>query len=379
MFSRAFHQLLWFLIWAALGIGVLYATVLVCTGNYLGCKAAFELLGYESQPLSSDTLIGPVLDGFFGEATLAQLLALCLVIAEAMSLYFLVHFGMDILRLWEIRTEQGLLKDQQQVRAANRLIIRNGIFVALFGACATLLIVWDVGLFLYRSLAGAYGLEDAAQATAAVQRWSIEIKQNGHMFAWDLLRSAGIGYVAATAGCCVGLEVCTGQLSERLIAFLEPIDRAFAQAPRDDQPAPGRVEAAAQEPEFVAQTAASGTASGNGRPKQTTSDAVPAGNGTATNGDVGTARNDAEGQLFETPTMGQTERPAPGKPVERNPEPIRHDVIGSSSGERISMAEALAHPASYYVHPGTGQVWSRAYWDALNGTAGEATPEEATT
>jgi hypothetical protein len=46
------------------------------------------------------------------------------------------------------------------------------------------------------------------------------------------------------------------------------------------------------------------------------------------------------------------------------------DVIGTDGG-RVSLATAQADSTRYYVNQVTGQIWSRAHWESLNGTPAE--------
>ena len=381
MVSKGLRQIVVVVFWLGITVVALVVTLWACQANYLGCKAALELSGYESQPLSTDSVVGTYLSAFFPDATLAQFLALFIVSVEALTIFMIFFFGFDTLRIVEIRRAQRALGDEEQVRMANQVLIRNGIVTAILTGMVVWIVRWDVDLFRYRSIAGAYGIEDAQVATATIQNWALEMKQNGQMFAWSLARVGAWGYVAATACSCVVFELSYMQLSEHFSAAMAPIDEAFERwyAPQEDAPeatlgyyeeqgdaaehaeegAPSREEA----PVPVAPTAASGRA--NARANGHT-------NGHA-NGNGAAAAT-----LFEAPAIpaGNGAAAAPALATRPEQEPERHPVIGGVD-ERVTLADAILHPKHYYVDVANRRIFSRAYWDALHQPEPTREPEEA--
>lgn len=381
--SRWLRQFVTVVFWSAVTAGAVIVTAWACAANYLGCKSALELQGYESQPIATDSLIGPWLGAFFGEATLAQFLSLSLVSIEALSFLLIFHFLFDQWRLFQIRQLQQALGDQQQVRTANALLIQQGIVLAMLTTLAVLIVRWDIDLFRYRSLAGAFGIEDPAIATATVQRWDIELQQNGKLFAWNLIRSGAEGYIAMTAGACLGFEIAKMRLAEHFSVLMQPVDTRLARAfsphvmaeefsAADVAEAPtGRTEDHPQTatpvpeelPASVAARMAGGHVIGN------------------TNGHTnGHTNGSAARPLFETPAMPATSGTAstPRPLVSAVAEPALHVVIGDAD-DHVTMTTALAQPERYHVDIETRMIFSRPYWEALNQTDTPPEPEEAHT
>lgn len=378
--SRWLKQVVITLFWALVAAGTIVVGVVVCIPNYLGCRSALELLGFEPQPVATDPVVGTLLDSVFASATQAHFIAMFIVVAEASAFFFLTHLLADVLRLFHIRRRALTRGDREEARLAVQAMVHDALYLSFFAALLVPVVRWDIDLFRYRSLAGAYGIEDPAVATATIQSWAIELRERGNLFAWHVALNGAWGYVAATALACIGFEFACGRLSEHYSAAAEPAEQLLASKfrRREEEYGEEYEEEAVEEP-----------ATGNGPTPAapvaaTVDESIPQAiaarmggvrvNGSAnghTNGHVNGSANGTA--LFEAPVMPSSRVPSEApQPQEAATLP----VIGSDD-ERVTLAVALERPDRYHVDPMTRQVFSRVHWEELHAEAVHPEPEEA--
>lgn len=414
MLSNAIRNFVALLLWLALAAVSLYVNVQVTLANYLGCKAALELQGYESQPLYTDSLVGRLLGSLFGNATLAQFFALGVSIVEALGLFLLFNIGFGLSKLFEIRKENLLAMNNAEtpglidrhdaaaeVRAANHRIVLS--FVKL-GCLIFLLywaISWDLDLFRFRSMADAMANGSPEINPMQIPSWVNFVTANDHLFIKGLISIGAWGYLAITAVGCFLLEESFQNLSERWARLMAPADKAIANwfAPETDgeeafygydvegQPVYDAVTPVAFDTDGrpVASERTIATEEGLVDDEQTVvsarSNSAAAGDQTSTVNATAhhapatdTHRDNRQAPLFD---LSSAEPQAANNPVlhvvpdnSATDDSQLRDVIGTDA-ERVSLASAQADPTRYYVNQVTGQIWSRAHWESLNGTSAE--------
>jgi hypothetical protein len=398
--------LFWWLAWDA---ALILVNLVLTTANYLACKSSFELLGWEKRTLASDPLLGPFFGAFLGKAMLSDGYALALVVTIHAGLFLAGHLGFFIAQLEEERKTYLLQQDLESARIILRRMIRELVFLGLLLTALGVAIYWDVTLFRYRSIAAAYGIEDPLEATG-LEGWPQQLQEYGGMFAWSLAALGGWGYIAVTALACFSLAYAFSKTCERsrewLAAFESPPppqaeQEAYADfygydaygqpvydphtpvvydtngQPVTEQtpPTPDTVteparypyeEPPAYEPVFqtdpypqVGNSALADPPSpqeplfAGAEPEHP----VPAGS------PEHSGANGAHRSPVAPPPRHTPERRPPVRETPRDDRP----VIGNSTGETVSLADALANPARYWVDPHTQEVWDVAYRRALMG------------
>lgn len=393
MISNSIRNLIALALWLALAAVCIYVNVQVTIANYLGCKSALELQGYEMQPLHTDTLVGRLLGGLFGEATLAQFFALGVALVMSLSLFFLFNTAFGLFELYQIRKEH---EDPTQVRAANRRIVLSLVKMGFLLGFLYWAVCWDLDLFRFRSAAGALSKGEPQIDPLAVPSWADFVTTYNHNFVNELIVVGAWGYLAITALGCFLLEESFVKLSERWARLLAPVDKFV-----EGWLSPAG-EGESQEV-FYGYDETGQPVYDAGIPVAYDTDGNPVGDEDETvvraRAEVEPAReraevvfNEAEAKpvipiapdapstngstspLFDFPLPQQNR---PGAEAARADEAGTvgakadlRDVIGSD-GLRVSLAEALADVDRYYVDQTSGQVWVRGHWEGLHAMSSE--------
>lgn len=376
--------------------------------HYLNAANALELLGTEQKPLSADSLLGTVLSAFLPQAALPQAMALTISLIEALAFFFIANSLMDILGL--IRHYRKSRKHDQPEEAEEAVwrLIENGVGMVMLGGLLVYGILWDLDIFRYRSMAGAYGYDTPLKAAQQLPSWAEELRENGSWAAVQMARVGAWGYLAFTAAGCVLLDLVIRKLDDAFSRLMQPIDqwyasRLAAQAEEaemyddeyDAEPIDDPTEASvteeqpttepAYEPERPTRTTnghhngAHGPREEAPAPEMATVSADRTAPQAAQNGH-GVPHNGASSRPLFDPEVGSRpltpSRPEPVvTPHEREASDLR-DVLGGATGERVSLATAVTQSDRYYVNLATGQVWNREAWRRLHTVHLETDEEE---
>jgi hypothetical protein len=432
MITNSVRNLTALVLWLAIAFAALYLNVQVTTANYLGCKAALEKQGYEPEPLGVDPLVGRFLGAFLDQATLAQFVALGVALVEALALFLLFHTCFELWRLFQIRGEnQNLIaatqkqsgnaetepvestqeietettRDAQaEVRAANRLILRAIVEIALLALILIPVIRWDIDLIRFRAVVDALGNGSPEINPMQIPSWTNFLSTNDHLFITRLIGNGAWGYLGVTALGCLLLELSFEKLDQRWARLMSPVDKKldgwlhpepeaiFYGYDETGQPVyepdtpvsydlDGRPVMAVEdvradtseaddEETIVRPVEASAGSKNPSRPfadwPKPQAESAPVGSG---NGN-----GNGYSPLFDSSAIDQP-RTSEEWPhvVYESPETRSSmlDVIGTNS-DRVSLATAQADPSTYYVDQVTGQVWNRKHWESLHGIANES-------
>ncbi len=363
--------------WLVLTAVCLYASLQVVLANYLGCKAALELQGYEQQPLSTDPLVGHLFGTFFAGATLAQFFALGVAIIVSLALFGLCHIGSEVYELNEARIDT--IKPEEKGRAKRRIYLWL-LFAAVLMVALIWAISWDLALFRYRTIAGAMTGGEPDITPLAYPGMSEFLAANDHLFISALVQIGPWGYLAITILSCVLLEVAFRQLSDRWSRLMDPIDNLFEPEefygydelgqPVYDRNAAvtydtnGDAIAIADDDSVLDETVLVPT-----RQAVQTVDADVSSNGGAPAGMRSFIAHADDGQLFYAPAPPMNpDTPWPDEVEETTGSASTdlREVIGAP-GTRVTLEEALGDSRRYRVDHATGRVWDRSIWEALHG------------
>ena len=416
MISTALRNLAWLGIWLVVTLLAILVAVWSVIEHYLNAANGLELAGTEAKPLIEDFLIGRIIGAFLPEATLPQAMAFTISLVEAIAFFVMAHQLHGILELARYRRASRLKGDEAEVREATWQILETLLVFAVLGGVLVWGILWDIEIFRYRSMAGAAGLDDPAEAAGTLPSWAMQLQDSGSWAAVQLTRMGAWGYLSFTAVSCMVLALCFQKLEEQFVRAMRPVDEWYEslmkrrvedeQAPvfygydSDGQPVydpdapiaydtegrPVDAEQPAAEPADEP-TAAAPETNGNGSrahvQQEPEGDAVsatihaePAAARAAQNGNGPHVAS--SGPLFDPapshPLHGPAQAPHGAASSERPPADLR-DVLGGSPGEQIRLAEAAAKPQHYYVNLATGQVWNRQAWEYLHTVAVESARE----
>lgn len=358
-------------LWIALSAAFVAIAGQVVTSNYLACKAAFELLGFEMQPLKTDELIGPLVGAFFPKATLAHLYALALALTVAGAFFLLFHLGFHIYDLVEDRHAYMEAGDERSARVVVRLIVCNGVAMLAFGIPLIVAVGWDINLFRYRSIAGALGIEDPRVAAMTVKAWDLQMRDNRQLYAWSAARWGAWGYLAVTVLACLGLEFAFRKTGDTWAKLIGAIRETFQPGASDgDQLMLDGYD------ENIAPTYDSDATASDGEAEGSEQLAPAAAGGTNEDSPV---RNAATFDALFTPPPTES-APTASAPLLAHPslspsEQDPRDVIGSE--ERVTLTVARANPDMYHVDATTGEVWNRDHWERLHDVASKGDRAEA--
>ena len=380
MLGSLFRNLVGLSVWLAALVFFVAVNLGLVVANYLGTLIAFELQGYESKPLYLDELFGPFFDAVAPDATLAHLYAAAVAVVVALGIFLLLKLANHIYRLADDRRfyarqleedearpdgNPGLSSEaraelEENKRAATRLIVRDAVLSLVFLAATVVAVRWDLGLFRFRSVAGAEGLEDPALATR-LENWELQMQNHGDLFAWVLTGAGAWGYLAVTVIACLALEYGTIRVGDYWARFANSLQQAFS----PPEPAPHLGYDADGQPVFDPSVALAYDV--NGTPIEPDLDDAgffdpqPGTQGAPAPPTVG-----GDGALFTPPAEPGPAADAPTPTEEPASDELR-DVIGGD-GDRVRLADALADADRYHVDPASLDVWDRAYWEELHGS-----------
>lgn len=388
--TRWLGSLIRFGLWALLFGVAVAVTIFAAQANYLGCRAALELLRYEEMPAFRDPLLGPLIGPFFGSATQVQCLALLIVLVETLGFFLLAHLLFE--EVWTY-FQMGL-EEQERGNAVRARVARRQISVRLVWIGCLLIglipiAIWDVNLFRYRAIAGSLGIDDPTQAPLMIADWPIQMEQHGHLWAWKLAALGGLGYLALTLVGCLASEFTRSRAVDHFLDTVEPVERLIrswfgreedalgaVRPPNTDELAenefpepseaqlevdpgaalPGNLSELTDEPGFFHSPHAS-----DGNTREVTPKSSPA-------LDPVELPNAAVGRPPEVTSSPErrprsTPRIQPARPTEST-QPELLDVIGGN-GTRVSLTAARLDADRYHVDEATRQIWDRASWEAL--------------
>lgn len=387
MFNRITRNITGLIAWMIVVIGCIVLNGIVVLSNYLGCKASFELLSYEMRPLHTDELLGGFFGSFFSEATMAHLFAMTVTLTVAFGLILLFHLMFSVYELCYDRRAYIAAGDEESAKIALRLIVRDLILIAIFAIPVFYAAKWDIGLFRYRSVAGALGIEAPQLATSTVKSWELQLEEQGHLFAWSLARFGAWGYIAVTAIACLGMEFSSVKTGEKWSQLCNACGELL-HPKRDHQEQSFYGYDSDGQPVYTPDTPIAYDTDGN---SVTDYDEV-APDDTDENENVtqpateyismdSTNRNKpSDTPLFNTMQVdsrkmdqgGSTEsitldrahtnsdheqRETPDTTAPSSADDDLCEVIGYDKGERVSLATALADPQRYWVDPEKHEIW----------------------
>ena len=315
MVNRLIRNSFGFTAWVIMAIGCMAINGTIALANYLGCRTTFELLNYELSPLGGDGLLGMFFQVFLREATICNLFALSLNLAEIVGFYFLFHLLLRIYEMWRERSDslremakkiaqdKDGSEDEGNARLATQLIIQDAILLAILIGPLVCILFWDVFLFRYRSIAALMGIDDPALAARTIETWDIQLQGRANLLALFLAKVGAWGYIAITAISCLGVETSFKRAGESWARLTSAIGEWY-----------------------------------NGL-----------------NGNI-SSPNQAGGDDDNTnPPAINPQEPQPG--VRPLPEEEPQPVMGSKSGERVTLAHAIANPKRYWVDTETREIW----------------------
>ncbi len=364
---------LWF-VFTALCVGLAYMTI---SANYLACKSAFELSGYEKQRLIQDDGLGAIIGAFMPQATLAHLYAWLIAAGLALGLFITTHCLFHIYHLYEDRRSYLRAGDQDSTRIALELMVRNLLYVLALVVPLISLINWDIELFRYRSLAALLGIDNPDIAPKSIPSWDIVERDYGHLAAARIsLQSGAYGYLGGTAALCIALEVCLSKLNQAWVQLASPVDQGIERwIGRGDAASPMNLHGYDEQglpvydphaplaygPEGVPLHPI-GRIEGNEAPTDAPNENTSAVTAYAQS-------EPADGIVTAADGIPPREARADGvaEPTQANPS-RSVDVIGAQPAEQVTFSVALANPERYRVDQDTHQVWDRTYWNLLHDT-----------
>jgi len=372
------------LFWLFLDFLSFFIHLIVVIANYMGTLAAFELLGFEMRPLETDSLLGPYLGAFLGNATMAHFYALAIALTVALAQFLVYHSTFRVFDLSRDRRTYIQRGDEESAGIALRLILFELGILFFFVLLLGIAVIFDVELFRYRFIAGALSIDDPTVATKSILSWSLQVKENFHLYAWHIARIGAWGYLSVTALACLMLGFLmhkTGDAWTRLLSGFQEMSRS------QDAPDYGHeyVDEAhptyeedfplhAQEEKFPFE----------GSTLDTEDDQIPHEwpdpepidvhrTGKATEGR--SRRSEPEDTVNNNEqTRGNDDNQfVPEQQGNRNSGYGAADaeelfeVIGSRKGERVTLRQALRRK-NLHVDMARREVWDRKWWEIIHGT-----------
>lgn len=406
--------------WLGITAIAIAATAWALIEHYLNAANGLELAGTETKPLKADSLLGAFLGVFLPDATLPQAMALTISLLETLTLFMIANQLHSIPELVRRYRASRRANDHEEAEAAAWLLIEYTLGMLVPGCLLIYGILWDIEIFRYRSMAGANGLDDAVEAAGTLPSWDLQLHENGGAAAVQLARIGAWGYLSFTAAGCVMLDLCIRRLDDAFARLMRPVDQwyeswragqtegaeaeVFYGYDQEGQPVydpsvpiaydtegrPMEEEQPATEPAQGASATAQATngasSSSNGHHKEpstptatpematahayhATADAAQNGNGAHHNGESNSPLfNPLQATQPLSQSAAQTVTNSPRRPEVTD----LREVFGGAPGERVSLAEAVAHPDRYDVSVATGYVWRRETREELHAVADEA-------
>lgn len=338
MFNRIIRNSIVFTAWVILAIGCMLINGTIALANYLGCRGTFELLNYEISPLGGDGLLGMLFQVFLREATICNLFALSLNLAEIVGFFFLFHLALHTYDLYGDRgnflkerarsknrnEDEDADKYEENARLATQQIILDAILLALLILPMVWVIRWDLWLFKYRSLAALLGIDDPALAARTIK--AIQLQGSGDLLAVFLARIGAWGYIAITAISCLGVEISFRRSGESWARLTNAIGDWYKGLGRGQQ---------------------------NGNTPDMPNPNPADGDGNQERDTTPSATNPPETSSDTEPETGGEEEPQP--------------VMGGGPGEKVTLSHAIGHPERYWVDIENREIWDADYRKELMG------------
>ena len=334
MVNRLIRNSFGFTAWVIMAIGCMAINGTIALANYLGCRTTFELLNYELSPLGGDGLLGMFFQVFLREATICNLFALSLNLAEIVGFYFLFHLLLRIYEMWRERSDslremakkiaqdKDGSEDEGNARLATQLIIQDAILLAILIGPLVCILFWDVFLFRYRSIAALMGIDDPALAARTIETWDIQLQGRANLLALFLAKVGAWGYIAITAISCLGVEISFKRAGESWARLTSAIGEWYKSLGQQNE-------------------------NGSNAPNPNTA-------GGDDNRNLDPSAIDPRDPPFIVDPEDDN-RDIPG--VDPSPEEEPQPVMGSKSGEHVTLAHAIGHPNRYWVDMETREVW----------------------
>lgn len=419
MITKTVRNLVWLGGWLLVTLAAISGAVWAVIEHYLNAANGLELAGTETKPLSDDPLVGQVIGAFLPEATLPQAMAFTISLTEAIAFFMMAHQLLEVLELVRGRRVNRLNGDKAQVREATWRIVETLLVFAVLGGVLVWGLLWDIEIFRYRSMAGATGLDNPAEAAGTLPSWAVQLRDSWNWAVVPLTWIGGWGYLSFTAAASILLALCLQKLEEQFAWTMRPVDDWY------ESVMTGRVEDE-QAPVFYGYDSKGNPVydpdapiayDTNGKPVEDEEqpDAEPTSERTTTahetngNGNHAHVRQEPErgdaasttiyaeptaahatqngngphvasgGPLFDpatasSPLYGPARTTRDAASGERPPADLR-EVLGGTSGEQVGLAEAVAHPERYHVDLATGKVWNRKAWEYLHSVHAETESE----
>ena len=327
MVNRIIRNSFGFMAWVVAAIACVIINIMIALANYLGCKSSFELLNYEPQTLGGDGVLGNFFQVFFSEATICNLFALSLNLSEIVGFFLLSHLVFHIYDLLNDRSEYLDRKDKESARIALRLMIRDAILLVILIVPMVCVIRWDLWLFRYRSIAAFLSIEEPGLAAGTIETWKTQLQEQGDLLAPILARIGAWGYISVTAISCLGVEVSARKAGGSWAKLTSAIGEWYAGLGQQNGNGPN-----APNPNM---------AGGDDEDESQNRNLDPS------------AIDPRDPPFIVEPENDNRERPS----VDPSPEEELQPVIGSRSGERVTLAHAIGHPERYWVDPETRDIW----------------------
>lgn len=339
--------------------------------NYSGLVQAFELLGTDQKPLGDDPLFGGIFEAMLlGDANQGHLFAGILVVALAAGFWLMCYYIFRLMSLAGTRVRHQYQEKMDSVREAEYRIKYDNLPYLLITLIPLIVVAWwDIRLFNFRSLAGAYGIETPEDALF-LKNMSAMMVEAPDNFSYALIYIGGWGYLATTFLTAFFLKLAWNQLKENAIA-LEGSLFDLMNIGLENQPygEPGTLEN--PDEEFVlAETLTEQREKAIDAPVSNTSvgsNMNPIGNLIAAAQSDGTVdSSNAEHDINHGSSQSQLS-------VLNNTE-VDEFVIVVGENEPVRMSEIMVNQKRYYRHE-DGRWWNREYYESLH--INETSKEEA--
>ena len=341
--------------------------------HYMGLSYGIGLAGMDTQPISYEPMIGPLIKFILPKANYTHGLGMVVAFALMVGTFICFHEAYDILGLLFNRRQYQLQNDAASVSLVNQRILKNSIILLLFGIPTVAVFLWAINLFEYRMSAGASGADTPEQAIGLLNR-AQQMSANGDMWVWASLHIGARGYVALVIIASFSLEYATGKFSENFTNLLINMNLLVNGDPDKENQQVFHGYDSAGNPIYDPNQPIFYDTSGNpihpeseahqqrkedaSEPKNSTASTASGKSGDDPLFSTGARSESASGSSHAHETCGDEER--------RNTSP-ENDVIGSPTGERVTFEHAKAHPDRYWVDPDNNQIWDVDYRNELFG------------
>lgn len=366
MQNRMLKNLVGFLLCLVVDAIFIALNVVLIVSNYIAIQASFELLQYETRPLYLDAVLSYLSSVLPMEINIVHLY--CIAIP---SIIFLCTF----LSCKMIFSIFDMMNDVMYYRSMNESFnlpnvyhsLRLHIIYLLFLLTPLVFIIrWDIEMFIFRSLAASLGIDTPEEAV----RLHSQIAENGvgkdHSWPMFMARVSAWGYFCSAMAAAFGLEIMFRKTAGWWARLLDSIDELFSPslpggttptsttippfsvAPLS-MPKSHRAEASSSPPENTAPPSAGAHVD---QPSQDTGN-HPEANVTEAGEHISASSEEGN------PTSVQDESP----PVDLSED---QDVIGSLSGERVTLEYARQTPERYFIDDEL-RIWDVAHHEAILG------------